>query len=257
MFEYKIPRFAELRIFTREILFSMRDLLWKEQQLAYTDYSSGIITGCGLVEKDGLIGVEPGIVKFGGRLYLLEKQELLPYQPSDQWTVLKIRFGTPIASKDFEYYTGELVLDPETRLHANELEMGRFKLKTGAYLRTDYVDFADMDTEYDTVSLIHAVQAACGEPTLHRKILEQFAREAWPYLQDGFDVDFCGHCLAGRQPVRREYLTRYICRRLEAEYHPMGNRELYEALTRILRTIKGGGAADSRHRPAEDTILLV
>ena len=91
MFEYKIPRFAELRIFTREILFSMRDLLWKEQQLAYTDYSSGIITGCGLVEKDGLIGVEPGIVKFGGRLYLLEKQELLPYQPSDQWTVLKIR----------------------------------------------------------------------------------------------------------------------------------------------------------------------
>ena len=57
--------------------------------------------------------------------------------------------------------------------------------------------------------------------------------------------------------MRREYLTRYICRRLEAEYHPMGNRELYEALTRILRTIKGGGAADSRHRPAEDTILLV
>ena len=57
MFEYKIPRFAELRIFTREILFSMRDLLWKEQQLAYADYSSGIITGCGLVEKDGLIGV--------------------------------------------------------------------------------------------------------------------------------------------------------------------------------------------------------
>ena len=55
MFEYKIPRFAELRIFTREILISMRDLLWKEQQLAYADYSSGIITGCGLVEKDGLI----------------------------------------------------------------------------------------------------------------------------------------------------------------------------------------------------------
>ena len=166
MFEYKIPRFAELRIFTREILFSMRDLLWKEQQLAYTDYSSGIITGCGLVEKDGLIGVEPGIVKFGGRLYLLEKQELLPYQPSDQWTVLKIRFGTPIASKDFEHYTGELVLDPETRLHANELEMGRFKLKTGAYLRTDYVDFADMDMPGDSSGMVYCQEQAVYLPTL-------------------------------------------------------------------------------------------
>lgn len=258
MFEHKIPKFASQRVLSREILFALRDISYQEQLIQYADYSDGIVAGCELFERNMTIGVKNGIIKYAGRLYVLQKAEGIPYQPTEEWVMLKIRFGPQKASLDFDSYTGEMVLDSGTQVQSNEVELGRFKLKKGSCLRTRYIDFHDMDTEYDTVNLLYVPQAAKREATLHPAITEQFAREAYPFLKDNLlDINFCGHCLANSLPVSRDFLQIYICGRMKKEEGPIENVQMYQYLSDILKAIKSGGTLDARKRPADDTILLV
>lgn len=257
MFEHKVPLFTPKRILSREILFSLRDLAYQEQVIRYTGYSDGVIAGCDLFEKAQTIGVKNGVVKFAGRLYQLESAISVPYEPTEQWRVLKVRFATQRETPDFAFYQGELVLDENTELAPNELELGRFKLKRGSRLRTKYVDFADMATEYDTVNLLHVRQAFPNEPTLHREITAHFAREAYPFLTDNaLDIGFCGQCLASGQPVSRELVRLYLSARMKTDEPGMGSPELYRSLGRVLKAIKSGGALDGRKRADNHAIML-
>lgn len=258
MFEHKIPKFTKNRILTREILFSTRDIAYQEQLITYCNYSSGVILGCDLFEDDMRIGVRNGVLKFADRLYVLRQSDSLPYEPTDKWAVLKIRFGAQRENADFDYYTGELVLDDNTEILSNELEMGRFKLKKGSRLRTKYVDFADMTTECDTVNLVNVPQAAPEKVTIHPLITTHFAREAYPYIGvNPFDVDFCGQCLARKQALDREYIQFYISRRMKQEYREMDNPQIHASLETILKAIKSGGELDGKRRPTERKIMLV
>jgi hypothetical protein len=120
------------------------------------------------------------------------------------------------------------------------MEMGRFKLKKGSRLRTQYKDFWDMGTEYDTVNLIHVQQAARYSPTLSPAITTHFAREAFQYL-NGHPLDsaFCTVCLATREPVGRELIEKYIINRLSRDSKEMSNIQLHEGLAEILDLISG------------------
>ena len=137
-------------------------------------------------------------------------------------------------------YSAELVLDTNTALLPNEMEMGRFKLKKGSSLRTSYKDFGDMKTEYDTVNLIHVNRSARYAPTLSPEITTHFAREAFPYL-NGHSLDdaFCTACLQTGEPLSRELITRYICNRLEWDYKEMDNLSLHRGLAEALDMITG------------------
>ena len=237
MFECKVPLFnpAPLR---REILESLRDLALGEQTARYGEYSDGILAGCGLFEQDKRIGVTGGLVKFAGRIYALSAKTGLPYNASDKWTVLKIRFGAEELTRDFRIYKGDLALDDNVNILPNEMELGRFKLKLGSRLRTQYADFADMDTEYDTVNLIHIPFAGIGEPTLSPVILSHFAREAYPFAQEPADVAFCTACLASGGVMSRESIRMYLWRR-GREQKMYGNRELHHHLADALSEMKG------------------
>jgi len=256
MFEHKIPKFTPGRVLSREILFTMRDLAYQEQSVRYDEYCDGIIEGCALYEEDMKIGIQNGLIKFGGRLYLLTEKQGIPYQPTDEWTMLKIRFGTQLASKDFTHYTGELVLDNGLRVQANEMELGRFKLKKGSRLRTQYISFADMETEYDTVNLLHVVQSAPGEPTISPKITRTFAQEAFPFVNDPMDISFCSICLGAEQAVRRDYIQWYICGRMNTDYQHLDNLQIHRSLKDILEAIRTGSPLGQRKRPSRHTILL-
>ena len=237
-FTHKAPTFAPGPL-KKEILIALRDLTYTEQMLRYQEYSDGILYGCKLYEQNMHIGILSGIIKYAGRVYMLADRTSVSYEPTDSWTALKIRFGAQRQSREYTHFTGQLVLDTNTQTLPNEMEMGRFKLKKGSALRTEYKDFHDMNTEYDTVNLQYVKQAGLGKPTLSPEITRHFAREAYPYTQDNaLDAAFCGSALNGKT-MTREYIERYICTRTGQECREMENNELLKGLENVLRTIRG------------------
>ena len=254
MFECKVPLFnpAPLR---KEILESMRDLAVKEQAARYGEYSDGILAGCGLFEEDMKIGVAGGLVKYAGRLYVLPRRDSVPYKATESWTVLKIQFGGEKLSRDFCTFEGRLALDEDTNILPNEIELGRFKLKRGSRLRTDYVDFHDMETEYDTVNPINIPFAGVGEHTLSPVILTHFAREAYPYATEPLDVAFCSCCLANSGIMSRESIRLYLWRRMGIDGVMFDNRGLHSNLADVLAEMKGVALQGGLGEP--DGVLLL
>ena len=243
-FEHKLPTLSPGPL-KKEILQCIQNTSVDEQNIRYGDYCDGIISGCGLVEENMKIGLHSGIVKFAGRLYKLREKTLVPYEPTDDWTILKLRFSPQIQHHEYTYYTAELVLDTELDMKPGEMEIGRFKLKRGSRLRTVYKDFWDMDTEYDTVNLIYVQQSARYAPTLSPLITTHFAREAFRHLSDNsLDCAFCTSCLGTGEPLTRELISRYVCNRLGRDYEEMDNRKLHTALAEVLDLIAGRTRGD-------------
>lgn len=255
MFIHKVPLFNPGPLH-KGILDAMRDLTLLEQTARFARYSDGILVGCGLIERNMNIGVSTGLVKFGGRVYVLASDTSLPYQPTDQWTVLKVRFGPEEKSRDFLCFTGELVLDNNTEVLPNEMEFGRFKLKQGSRLRTEYVDFQDLVTEYDTVNLLNIPFAGIGEVTVSPVILKLFAKEAYPYAETTLDITFCCAALTGSGIMSRESIYQYLWRRLKLEMTPMQNTEIHRHLTKILYELKGLDG-DSGGFDDDDSVVLM
>jgi len=247
-FIHKIPTF-EPGPLKKEILIALRDLSYKEQMLRYQEYSDGILYGCKLYEENMHIGVLSGIIKYAGRIYMISERNNVSYEPTDSWTVLKIRFGTQIQHPEYTHFSGELVLDTNILILPNETEMGRFKLKKGSVLRTEYKDFYDMTTEYDTVNLQHVRQAGLGEQTLSPEITKYFAREAYAFIKDhALDAAFCGQALNGKT-MTREYIERYVSARTGQEYRKMDNDELLQGLEEVLRKIRGTAGVRRQYKP--------
>lgn len=254
MFECKMPLFnpAPLR---KEILESMRDLAAKEQAARYGAYSDGILAGCGLFERSMEIGVDSGLVKYAGRIYVLPQRESVPYRATDAWTVLKIQFGSERLARDFRTFEGRLALDENASILPNEIELGRFKLKKGSRLRTEYVDFHDMETEYDTVNPINIPYAAVGEHTLSPVIMTHFAREAYPYATGPADIAFCTSCLANGGTMSRESIRLYLQRRAGTDIGAPENYELHSRLSDALADMKGS-ARQIGHGQHDGVLLL-
>jgi len=254
--EYKVPVFGVGPV-KRDMLLCLRDIALDEQSIRYYEYSDGIIAGCGLIEEGMKIGINHGIVKFGGRIYKLSGKALLPYEPTDTWTILKLRFGPRIQHKEYEHYAAELVLDGDVEIKPNEMEMGRFKLKKGSRLRTQYKDFWDMATEYDTVNLIEVRQSGKNGDTLSPVITTHFAREAFPYLRDNsLDSSFCTTCLSTGEAISRELITRYVCNRLSRDYERKSNVELHRALAEVLNRISGKSSGDIQSRRGDGVLVI-
>lgn len=242
--EYKAPTFAPGPV-KKEIMQCLRDIALDEQNIRYYEHTDGIVAGCGLIEENMKIGLVNGIVKFAGRLYKLKGKALVPYEQTDSWTALKLRFSPQTQHREYTHYTADLVLDANLEIKPNEMEMGRFKLKKGSRLRTEYKDFWDMGTEYDTVNLLHVRQSAKHRPTLSPMITAHFAREAFPCLNgNALDAAFCSVCLSSGEAVGRELITRYVCNRLGLDYTEMDNIRLHESLAEILDEISGRARRD-------------
>ena len=253
--EYKIPTFAPGPV-KQDMMLCLRDIALDEQNIRYHEYTDGVIVGCGLIEEGMKIGITRGIVKFAGRIYKLCDKALVPYEHTDSWTVLKLRFNPQTQNKDYVHYTAELCLDTDTTIKPNEMEMGRFKLKRGSRLRTQYKDFWDMVTEYDTVNLVYVRQSARHQSTLSPAITTHFAREAFAHISENpLDCAFCATCLSTGDAVGRELIARYVCNRLEREYKEMDNQTLHTALGEVLSLIMGKSRSTGKGRRGGVTLI--
>ena len=256
--EHIYPAFERGRIMKKELLWALRDYSYSALQQQYRDYPDGILSGCGIRIEGNLLCISQGIIKCQGFIFLMTGEERVEYAPTDQYICLKFRLTDKEELSDYTRYITQFVLDDNLTRHINEIEICRFKLKEGARLRTDYKDFFDIQTEFDTVNLADATWSADGGNTLSKEITDYFARKVLEcgVAQDG-DVQFAYFLLQGKEAVRREVLTNYIYRKTGRTDRCDGTREMFEALEGILEGIRRGTDVHRAGRTAQEHRMII
>lgn len=240
MFIDKFPKFTAGRVLKHEMLGLLRDYPRDYVNILYSDYADGVIAGCGMIVNTDNLSIAPGLVRHRGILYTLQQSIAVPYTATGQDTIIKISFGRAKESDDYTIMNGDILATHGLKMAENEMELCRFKLKLGARLRDDYQDFADLDTEYDTVNIISVPFAAPYESTLSPVITRRFAAEAFRHRPiHPFDYTFIGQCAQG-DPVARLLITAYTAARLNIVTKESTNLDIHRHLTRILDDIKQG-----------------
>ncbi|MBU3199018.1 hypothetical protein LL037_14620 [Clostridium estertheticum] len=241
MFFNTYPLFNKGRILKIEMLEQLRDLPREFMDIRLAQYSSGILSGCSIKANKDYIIVDKGIVKHNDMIYMLKEECIIPYNNSNKTVILKIKFSDETRDKDFIKWEAQIYIDDNLDNQCDEIELCRFTAKTGAILRTDYVSFKDMSTQYDTINIINSPFAANEKSGLSPIILRYFAKKAFQYnLTNALDICFCMQCLQSQQVLDRELLLNYIASRLKLELRDYSNEQIYENLLIILDEIEGG-----------------
>lgn len=257
MFAHIVPNFEKGRVLKTGMLENLRDYPRSFLDIQYQHYSEGILAGAEVaVGSDGLT-VSRGIVKFSGRMYMLEHDYKLSYEATGRETVLKIRFHPEEREGDYTRSLAEIVLEEDMSSGKDTLELGRFKLKEGARLRSDYQSFADLATEYNTFHVIHVEYAGTGRSTLSPFILRYFARELLGRgTAEPTDIAFAMLCL--NQPmVEREVILHYLAGRLGGGYREYDNAQIHKHLVCILSSVSSGGRMKSEFQRGGPQRLIV
>lgn len=240
--EHIYPAFERGRIMKKELLWALRDYSYSALQLQYGDYPDGIISGCRIRTDDDAIYITQGIVKCQDFIFLLTGEERVAYMPTEEYVSLKFRLKEKEELPDYTRYLTEFVLDERIERERNEIELCRFKLKQGARLRTEYKDFYDIQTEYDTVNLANATWSSGGSNTLSKEVTDYFARKVLECEKaEERDVQFAYLLLQGREAVRYDVLTDYIRRKTEeGGVFAAGTEDAFYKLADILEGIRAG-----------------
>ncbi|GGG82849.1 DNA and RNA helicase [Paenibacillus radicis (ex Gao et al. 2016)] len=235
MFIDRYPSFTKGRILKTEMLDSLRDYPRHMLDIYYAGYSDGILTGADISVGEHTLTISRGIVKYGGRLYVLEQEQELRYESTGRETVIKIRFAEePVVRSDMTAYTADIVLDENVVLQQGELELGRFKLKQGARLRMNYESFRDMSTEFNTLQFVHVRYSGYAQSTMAPIIMRRYADELLRSgSSDPHDITFA-MLILNEGTAAFSVIEHYVAVRLGAERRPMENTQLYESLRRIL-----------------------
>ena len=259
MQEIKYPFFKKGRILKIEMLENLRDYP-RDVLDVYNEYlSDGII--CGLmpkVDKD-IITFSKGIVKYNGHLYLINAPTSITYGATDVEVIIKLSFYDQLRDNDYETEYVNIEIDKDLEIKDNQIELGRFKLKVGAYLRSDYQDLYDFTTEYNTINIVNVLYSGYGQPTLSNMILKYFAKEALgSRTQNQMDITFSMLCLNSNR-VEKEVIYNYIAYRLTEEIKPLEsleNKDLHEKLVKVLVNIKRENSGLKRSRVSTQKIIL-
>lgn len=238
MNEQQYPLLEQLHVLRTSVLCSMRDRAFDVLPLYLAGYGDGIVSGCRLETNAETITLLPGLVKHENFLYLIREPMRVFYEPADAYVSLRLFFPGSEESEMFVTRTVELDITPDLEPTRDTLELCRFKLKTGAMLRSRYRDFFDRVTEYDTLNTIYSPFAAQGGSTLSPDITRAFAGAAQACELTPLDQSFVLAALEG-QAMTAAQIAFYIRQRLGMAELPVGNEALYEGLACILREISG------------------
>ncbi|GEN36395.1 DNA and RNA helicase [Aneurinibacillus danicus] len=248
MFANLCPTFNKGRILKKEMLENLRDYPRNFIDICFKDYSDGIITGADIVVGEDEFTIGTGIIKHNGTMYMLENEYHLPYHATGAETIIKVRFTEKAVHSDFVSYGTEILLSQDMQVKRDECELGRFKLKEGARLRSEYQDFADLATEYNTINIIHTQYAGIRKSTLHPHILRYFATDILKNNSSNpYDIMFAMQCM-NQYIVDRELILHYIANRLEIPYTQYSNEQIHKYLVRIVEEVKRGHHVKPRAR---------
>ncbi|EOS24816.1 hypothetical protein C804_05064 [Lachnospiraceae bacterium A4] len=239
MFQNIYPIFERKHVLKKEMLENLRDYPRTLFQLQYQDYSDGILYGCSLEAAGTELAVKPGILLYHQTPYFMETPCVVSCEAQGRLSYLKVCFSDREAGTGHVKYCGHIYLDEKEPDPELELEFGRFKLQPGARLRTEYVDFADYVTEFDTVDRIHVPYAAPAHPTVWPQLLKRFAAELLGTgTQNALDCAFCMSCMQTKDNMPYDAVKTYLNVKLKEE-RDYTSEQTYHALKRILEEAKG------------------
>lgn len=257
MFQNTYPVFEAKRLLKKEMLENLRDFPRRLFDLQYQTYSDGILAGCDISGNETELTVLPGIVLYKGVPYFLDKPHSVSVRAGGNLLYVKVHFWDKAMGAGGDEFFSQIVVDELEPDTDQELELARFKLQAGARLRSEYVDFYDYDTEFDTVNRIHAPYAAPGNVSIWPRICQGFVKELIKYpVTNLWDSAFCLSCLQLTEAMPYEALRTYLNMRLgwDRDYT---NEQIYSALKRILRENGGREEGSGRLPKKEGTLLML
>lgn len=235
-----IPLFQDAHLLRRGMLEALADYTFLFQENMYGGYADGILAGCELTTTKDAIILNQGVLLFEKRPYLLKEPMMTAYHPTNNLTVLKLKFSDEMRDPNYIYREMELVFSEQTRIQKGEMELCRFTLQEGAQLRYQYRDFEDRNTIYDTLNRVYVPYASFGGSTLAPEITRSFAAEMLELSNiTDFDALFCMQLLGQNQPVGAEALRAYLRRKEQREFMGTSNIEIYMGLAEVLKKALG------------------
>ncbi len=209
-----------------------------------------------------MLHIGAGMIKCQNFLFLLQKEERVRYAPADQYVSLKFRIIKREELSDYTRYTTEFALDDRLERTQNELEICRFKLKEGAGLRTEYKDFYDIQTKYDTVNLADADWSAQGGRALSKEVTDYFAKKVLECENaEDKDIQFAYFLLHSREAVSYQILNDYIARKSEAgnfrSTYAVEGEEAFRKLEDILNEIRTGGNSRKNVKTVRNERMII
>lgn len=254
-----LPLFESGNLLTKEMLNALRDYSFGFSENLFEGYSDGILKGCKLTTTEDTIILNKGMIIFGGKLYLINQQEMERYYPTNELARLKLAFREEHKTDQFIYRELKLLITRDMTQKDDEIELCRFKLQKGSKLRTQYTNFNDRTTEFDTISTIHGPYAAYGTSSLSSEITIAFAKEAVQYqCKDPLDAVFCMQALnTNGMALPKDVIIHYIANRLQIPFKDQTNLEMFQNLNTILQNIKlQKDMTRAGARPSRSKILI-
>ncbi len=236
MFKSEYPIFVHKNILKIEMLEKIRDYPRDFLDIFYQEYSDGVLEGCEVEVKEHFLLLHPGIILFHQRMYCSKEYQKIPYSATDCLMYLKIRFFDEEKEIEGVKYLSEIILSEEGINQRDEIELCRFHLEKKAKLRSEYQDFADFSTKYNTINRIYVPYAEKKMSTLWPYLLEYFAKKNMKKQKlQTEDVIFCMNILRDKKAVSRDLIITYIEKKTEKEVKDFDNYNLYLELLKILQ----------------------
>lgn len=236
----KYPVFKKGRVLKKEMLESIRDFPKKMFDNFYINYSDGIIKGFDFTVNENELIINPGIIKINNEILCLENKESINYENTNKEMIIKLIVDKKNLKKESDDF---LIVDTEVKieelsgeLKENELELGRYKLREGAYLRTTYDKLEDFLVEYNTLNIINVKYSGLKEHTLKIDILHKFANELLLKAKEDFDILFA-YMILNSETINREILIHYLEKKLKKDSKTLNNLEIYHNLIKIIKNL--------------------
>ena len=239
MFERRVPLFTKGRILKNEMLEELRDFPRHVTDIYFRSYADGVISGLDLQVDQEYIMISPGIVKHQKQLLLLSEAIKVAYKANGDEQILKLHLEKAYQTEDFAGQRVTVLLEDGCHLADCEVELARFQLKEGAYLRSDYQSLSDFMTGYNTLNIVHQPYSGWEGQTIHPAILRYFARELCTYkTENPHDLHICYQVLNGERSMSKEALQYYFTMRLGDDVQLDGNVSIHQNLIKVLEKAK-------------------
>lgn len=246
----KVPVFKPGNILTHEMLDMLKIQTLNMEEMLYLGYSDGVLKGCKITTTQETLTIGKGIIIVKSKPYYIQEDVLLHIQPTNTTQLVVVRASEEEVNLDFVVREVKIMIVAENNLLPGDIELCRFRLQTGAFLRSAYRDYRDMDTEYDTICLKYAKWAAYEQSSLSMVILKYFLQDVRKCNKvEEEDKYFMSRIAAtdGRTLNAAE-INMYLSLKLHQEYKERNTSEMYQDLLAVLRMLQGGRSGRESRR---------